>query len=87
MTQFVSTAAPTPGGAVIPVLSTLIPAAQISHELAAALQLREEERSAFMAMADEVAQSLRPELERLTTELVQRSLQQAWRSKFQNADH
>jgi hypothetical protein len=68
-------------------LSTLIPAEQISHELAAALQLREEERSAFMAMADEVAQSLRPELERLTTELVQRSLQQAWRSKFQNADH
>lgn len=86
MTQFVSAAAPTPGGAVIPVLSTLIPAEQISHELAAALQLREEERSAFMAMADEVAQSLRPELERLTTELVQRSLQQAWRSKFQNAD-
>ncbi len=87
MTQFVSAAAPTHGGAVIPVLSTLIPAEQISHELAAALQLREEERSAFMAMADEVAQSLRPELERLTTELVQRSLQQAWRSKFQNADH
>ena len=86
MTQFVSAAAPNHGGAVIPVLSTLIPAGQISHELAAALQLREEERSAFMAMADEVAQSLRPELERLTTELVQRSLQQAWRSKFQTAD-
>ena len=86
MTQFVSAAAPTHGGAVIPGLSTLIPAEQISHELAAALQLREEERSAFMAMADEVAQSLRPELERLTTELVQRSLQQAWRSKFQTAD-
>ena len=87
MTQFVSAVAPNHGGAVIPVLSTLIPAEQISKELAAALQLREEERSAFMAMADEVAQSLRPELERLTTELVQRSLQQAWRSKFQNADH
>ena len=86
MTQFVSATAPNHGGAVIPVLSMLIPAEQISHELAAALQLREEERSAFMAMADEVAQSLRPELERLTTELVQRSLQQAWRSKFQNAE-
>jgi len=86
MTQFVSATAPNHGGAVIPVLSTLIPAEQISHEFAAALQLREEERSAFMAMADEVAQSLRLELERLTKELVQRSLQQAWRSKFQTAD-
>jgi hypothetical protein len=86
MTQFVSSAAPIHGASVIPVLSTLIPVDQISQEMAAALQLREEERNAFMAMAEEVAQSLRPELERLTTELVQRSLQQAWRSKFQNAD-
>ena len=86
MTQFVSSAAPIHAASVIPVLSTLIPVDQISQELAAALQLREEERNAFMAMAEEVAQSLRPELERLTTELVQRSLQQAWRSKFQNAD-
>ena len=86
MTQFVSGTAPIPGVAVIPVLSTVIPVDQISQDLAAALQLREEERSVFMAMADAVAQSLRPEVERLTTELVQRSLQQVWRSKFQNAD-
>ena len=86
MTQFVSGMAPIPGISVIPVLSTLIPVDHIAQDLAAALHLREQEHAAFMAMADAVAQSLRPELERLTSELVQRSLQQAWRSKFQNAD-
>lgn len=86
MTQFVSATAPIHGASVIPVLSTLIPVDQISQDLAAALHLREEKRTAFMALAEEVTQSLRPELDRLTTELVQRSLQQAWRSKFQNAD-
>ena len=86
MKQFASGMAPIPGVSVIPVLSTLIPVDRISQDLAAALQLREEEHAAFLAMADAVVQSLRPELERLTTELVQRSLQQAWRSKFHNDD-
>ncbi len=86
MTQFASGMAPIPGISAIPVLSTLIPVDHIAQDLAAALQRREQEHAAFMAMADAVAQSLRPELERLTSELVQRSLQQAWRSKFQNAD-
>ena len=86
MTQFASGMSPIPGISVIPVLSTLIPVDHIAQDLAAALQRREQEHAAFMAMADAVAQSLRPELERLTSELVQRSFQQAWRSKFQNAD-
>ena len=86
MTQFASGMSPIPGISVIPVLSTVIPVDHISQDLAAALQRREQEHAAFMAMADAVAQSLRPELERLTSELVQRSFQQAWRSKFQNAD-
>lgn len=86
MKQFASGMAPIPAVSVIPVLSTVIPVDRISQELAAALQLREEEHAAFLAMADAVVQSLRPELERLTTELVQRSLQQAWRSKFRNDD-
>lgn len=85
MTQFVSGMTPIPGVSVIPVLNTVMPVDQISADLAAALQLREDEHAAFMAMADELAQSLRPELERLTTELVQRSFQQAWRSQFQKA--
>jgi hypothetical protein len=86
MKQFASGMTPIPGFSVIPVLSTVIPVDRISQDLAAALQLREEEHAAFLAMADAVVQSLRPELERLTTELVQRSLQQAWRSKFHNDD-
>ena len=86
MKQFASGMAPIPRVSVIPVLSTVIPVDRISQDLAAALQLREQEHAAFLAMADAVVQSLRPELERLTTELVQRSLQQAWRSKFHNDD-
>lgn len=85
MTQFEMGAVPPQGASVIPVLNTLIPADQISHDLASALDLRDAERAAFMTMTEEVSQSLRPELERLTTELVQRSLQQAWRSKFRNS--
>jgi len=85
MTQFEKSAVPPQGASVIPVLNTLIPADHISHDLASALDLRDAERAAFMAMTEEVSQSLRPELERLTTELVQRSLQQAWRSKFRNS--
>ncbi|WP_276308865.1 hypothetical protein [Limnohabitans parvus] len=35
-----------------------------------------------MALADDLVQALRPELERMTTELVRRSLQQAWAKRF-----
>jgi hypothetical protein len=35
-----------------------------------------------MALADDLVQVLRPELERMTTELVQRSLRQAWANRF-----
>ena len=67
---------------VVPVLSTVIPETQISPNLIAALDARELERAAFMALADDLVQALRPELERMTTELVRRSLRQAWASRF-----
>lgn len=67
---------------VIPVLSAVIPDSQVSDELRAALDARDLEQTSFMALGDEVLRSLRPELERLTTELVQRSLRQAWASRF-----
>jgi hypothetical protein len=67
---------------VVPVLSTVIPDSQIPDALRAALDARDLEQTTFMALGDELVQSLRPELERLTTELVQRSLRQAWASRF-----
>ena len=67
---------------VVPVLSTVIPETQISPNLIAALDARESERASFMALTDDLVQALRPELERMTTELVRRSLRQAWASRF-----
>jgi lambda repressor-like predicted transcriptional regulator len=67
---------------VVPVLSTVIPDSQITDALRAALDARELEQITFMALGDELVQSLRPELERLIAELVHRSLRQAWASRF-----
>ena len=67
---------------VIPVLSTVILDSQMSAALRAALDARELEQTSFMTLADELVQSLRPELERLTTELVQRSVRQVWANRF-----
>ncbi|WP_146183858.1 hypothetical protein [Limnohabitans sp. T6-20] len=67
---------------VVPVLSTVIPPVQIPAHLIAALDARELERASFMGLADDLVESLRPELERMTTELVRRSLQQAWANRF-----
>ncbi len=67
---------------VIPVLSAVIPDSQMSNALRAALAARDLEQTSFMALGDEVLRSLRPELERLTTELVQRSLRQAWANRY-----
>lgn len=67
---------------VVPVLSTVVPETQISPHLIAALDARELDRASFMALADDLVQALRPELERMTTELVQRSLRHVWASRF-----
>jgi hypothetical protein len=67
---------------VVPVLSTVVPESQIPPHLMDALDARELERASFMALADDLVQVLRPELERMTTELVQRSLRQAWANRF-----
>ncbi len=69
-------------GSVAPILSAVVPAAQISPSLVAALDACESERASFMALADDLVQSLRPELERMTTEWVQRSVRQAWVKRF-----
>ena len=78
MTHLESAVSVEPVPSVVPVLSVVIPEAQIPPEVKAALDATASERAAFMALADELVQALRPELERLTTELVQRSLRQAW---------
>lgn len=69
---------------VVPVLSVVVPDAEIPQAVKTALDEKEFERAEFMALADELVRELRPEMERLTTELVQHSLRRAWvhRSKI-----
>jgi hypothetical protein len=67
---------------VVPVLSTVVPDSQISESVSAALDARLLEKAEFMALTDNLVQQLRPELERMATELVHRSLSQAWAARF-----
>lgn len=71
---------------VLPVLSAVVPESEVSDALRSALDARAQEKAAFMAMSDELLHALRPEIERLTAELVRSSLQQAWRMRPQHVD-
>ena len=77
-----SDAQPDPMPQVVPVLSTVVPESQISAWVSAALDARLLEKAEFMALTDNLVQQLRPELERMATELVHRSLSQAWAARF-----
>jgi hypothetical protein len=78
MTPFESTVPLGSAPSVIPVLRVVIPDAEIPQAVRAALDQRELARAQFMALADELIQELRPELERFATEWVQRGLRRAW---------
>jgi len=82
MTRLESDAQPDPMPQVVPVLSTVVPDSQISASVSAALDARLLEKVKFMALTDNLVQQLRPEFERMATELVHRSLSQAWAARF-----
>jgi hypothetical protein len=62
----------------IPVLTTRVPAADIPADVLAELERQQTEKDAFFALADALQHSLRPELDRLVSDAVQRSLQASW---------
>lgn len=66
---------------VIPVLSTLVPETDVSPALKLALDARARDQAAFAALSDELVQALRPEMERLVTELVRSTVQQLWQKR------
>jgi len=71
---------PMPSGS-IPVLSTVIPEVDIPRDLRAALDGLAQNKADWMAMESHLLQTLRPEMERLTTELVRTGLREAWRKR------
>ena len=62
----------------IPTLTQDMALGQVPQALSLALDARAAEKKALMALSDELVQNLRPEIERLTAELVQRTLQGVW---------
>ncbi|MFM7001809.1 MAG: hypothetical protein ACKOXU_12235 [Limnohabitans sp.] len=64
--------------AAIPVLTHVVPASDIPAAVLAALDARQAEKASVMALSQELMQNLRPELDRMATELVQRSVEGMW---------
>lgn len=62
----------------IPTLTQDMAVGQVPPAVSLALDARAAEKKALMALSDELVQNLRPEIERLTAELVQRTLQGVW---------
>jgi hypothetical protein len=65
----------------IPVLSTVIPEVAVPQDLREALDMLEQNKADWMAMESHLLQTLRPEMERLTTELVRTGLREVWRKR------
>lgn len=62
----------------IPVLSTVVPHSDIPQALKAALDARDRDKAALLAIEANLLQALRPEIERLSTTLVRNGVRQVW---------
>lgn len=65
----------------IPVLTHIVPAAQVPLALGVAWDARVAEKQALLDLSQELIQNMRPELDRLTTELVAQTLQGLWEKR------
>ena len=68
----------------------VVPASDVPAALGVAWEARMAEKKALMALSNELILNLRPELDRLTSELVQRTLEGLWAKrceKYQNSGH
>ena len=62
----------------IPTLTQDMVLVQVPQAVTLALDARAAEKRALMDLSEELVQNLRPEIERLTADLVQRTLQGLW---------
>ena len=62
----------------IPTLTQDMVLGQVPQAVTLALNARVAEKQALMDLSDELVQNLRPEIERLTADMVQRTLQGVW---------
>jgi hypothetical protein len=74
----------------IPVLTAVVPTSEIPAALLAALDARLAEKASVLALSQELMKNLRPELDRMASELVQRSVQGMWEKRaeiYKNISH
>ncbi len=62
----------------IPTLTQDMALAQVPQAVLVALDARSAEKEALMALSSDLLENLRPEIERLTADWVQRTLQSVW---------
>jgi hypothetical protein len=62
----------------IPTLTQDMAVAQVPQAVSLALDARVAEKQALMALSSDLLANLRPEIERLTADMVQRTLQSVW---------
>ncbi len=65
----------------IPILSGKMVMIDVPEVVRIALDARAAEKKALLALSGELVQNLRPEIERLTAELVERTLQGVWEKR------
>jgi hypothetical protein len=70
----------------LPVLTSVVPESDACEAMRAALDDLDQEKRAFMALSDAMLDALRPEMERMATDLVRNSLNQAWRMRSRSGD-
>lgn len=68
----------------IPTLTQDMAVGHVPKAISLALDARAAEKQALMALSEELVQNLRPEIERLTSDLVQRTLQGVWDKRCRN---
>lgn len=62
-------------------LTRSVPPEQLPAEILQALQARERDKKAFDALATELVAAMRPEMERLLTDLVREGLRKVWKTR------
>ncbi len=76
-----------PAEAEIPTLTAVLDPSIIPEAVRVALDVREAERAALFSMSNELLEGLRPELDRLTTQLVRKSIQDLWEKRSEKYEN
>jgi hypothetical protein len=70
----------------VPTLGQDMVLLDVPQAVSLALDVRAAEKQALMALTEDLVQNLRPEIERLTADMVQKTLQVVWEKRSTDLD-